>query len=941
VWFAAALIVSALAAPDLEGRVVFSGVAVPGASVSATQDGRTVSTTSDEDGAFRFEHLDPGAWTIRVEMRGFVPATRQVTIPAEGPPLTVTLAMRSYEEIVGPPKLPVPGAVPMEEPVEPPLDLPGLVNGSVINGAVTPFAQPRAFGNNRPKGPPLYSGAFNVLFGDSSWNARPYSFGGSTAAAPSYSDLQAGIIVAGPLRIPRVVKYGPQTVASYNHAITHSASTQFALMPTAAERQGDFSAHSVTLRDPSTGRAFDGNVLPAGRIVSQARALLQYYPLPNSSDPRGGNYQAAAVTATTRDTLQVSTNATIHRRHTLAATMSYQRIADDSVGLFGFADAARQSTLDANVNWSLRVSPRLSLRMRYGVSRGTNRVTPFFAHRENVSGDAGIGGNDQNAENWGPPTLAFPAIADLSDAQYQRISRVTHGGGAEIVRRRGLHTVTLGGAARRHTVDVRSQPDPRGTLTFTGFATGDAFADFLLGLPAAASLAFADTGTRLRGASYDAYFNDDWRTLPTLTLNLGVRWEYEAPFTERSGHLVNLDVAPGFSSVKQVIASAANASLVPPDKRGIEPRLGLSWRPSLGSSLVIRAGYGIYRNLGGYESLALLFAQQPPFSRAFNVQTSPSAPLTLANPFPSTPPAIANTFAIDPQFGSASSHTWQVSAQRELPRSLTATVAYTGTTGRGLMQAFLPNTYPAGAPNPCPSCPSGFVYLTSKGSSRRDAAQFTLRRRLHNGFTASAQYTLAKSTDDAAAFVNKNITVRALAVAQNWLDPGAERGPSPFDQRHLFAAQFQYTTGMGVAGGTLQEGKLAAWLKDWTLTSQLTAGSGLPFTPIWFASVEGTGVVGIRPSVAEGSYSAPAPGTWGNSGRNSLRGPKQFTFDAAVARTIPLRGRMNLEWRLAATNVLNRVTFAAVNGVVSSPQFGRPTRANPMRTLQTALRLRF
>ncbi|HEX6464367.1 MAG TPA: carboxypeptidase-like regulatory domain-containing protein, partial [Vicinamibacterales bacterium] len=541
---AAALVVSALAAPDLQGRVLFSGVAVPGASVSATQGGRSVSTTSDEDGAFHFDHLDAGAWTIRVEMRGFATVTRDVTIPADGPPLTVTLTMRSYEEIVGPQR---PAAAPPppspEEPAVSPLDLPGLVNGSVINGAVTPFAQPRAFGNNRPKGAPLYSGAFNVLFGDSSWNARPYSFSDTATPIPSYSDLQSGIIVSGPLRIPRLVKYGPQTVVSYSHGVTHSASTQSARMPTAAQRLGDFSLSSVQLRDPATGLPFEGNVIPSVRIAPQARSLLQYYPLPNSTDLRGANYQAPVVTGTTRDVLQIGTNATIHRRHTLAATLAYQRTVDDSAGLFGFEDRTGQSSLDATATWSVRFTPKLTLRTRYGLTRGAANATPFFANRVNVSADAGIAGNNQNPENWGPPTLAFPSIADLSEAQYQRTGRLTYGAGGELIVRHGLHTVTFGGDARRHAVDVHSQPDPRGTLSFTGFATGDAFADFLLGLPAASSLASSGTSTRLRGASYDAYFTDDWRVYPTLTLTLGVRWEYEAPFTERSGHLVNLDVA--------------------------------------------------------------------------------------------------------------------------------------------------------------------------------------------------------------------------------------------------------------------------------------------------------------------------------------------------------------------------------------------------------------
>jgi hypothetical protein len=217
------------------------------------------------------------------------------------------------------------------------------------------------------------------------------------------------------------------------------------------------------------------------------------------------------------------------------------------------------------------------------------------------------------------------------------------------------------------------------------------------------------------------------------------------------------------------------------------------------------------------------------------------------------------------------------------------------------------------------------------------------------------QYTIAKSTDDAATFSNASVTPSSLAVAQDWLNLPAERGPSSFDQRHLVSVQFQYTTGMGVAGGTLVEGVRGALFKDWTITSQLNAGSGLPLTPISFLTVAGTGFVGVRPrltgvppdAVGDGSYAnpdayaTPLPGTWGDAGRNSIRGPSQFSLDLSLSRVFRLGGTWNLEWRVAATNVLNRVTFATIDTVVTSPQFGLPTIANPMRRLQTSFRLRF
>jgi hypothetical protein len=956
---------------DLTGRVLFAGGALPGATVTATHGDRSVSTVSDEEGTFRVAALDNGVWTLRVEMIGFVTVRRDVTVPLVGPPPSVTLAMRPYEDIVsargGPPSAAALASAALPSRVAsaaqtPPPDAPDVINGSAINGAASVFAQPRAFGNNRPRQGALYTGGLSVVLGNSAWNARPFSFGGKAAPAPSYGDLRLGFTVGGPLKIPWLLTHGPQTVVSYQHSVVHTATTQSALMPTSAERAGDFSEVAAQVRDPLTGQPFAGNVIPSNRISPQAAALLAYYPLPNATTTTGANYQQPILSATTQDSLQLAMSQNLSNRTTLAGTFVFERTLTDSVDLFDFADQDRPVSLSAGLNWTRRFTPRLQVRLRYSFARAAKNVTPFFANRTNVSGDAGIVGNSQEALDWGPPALSFPDIFGLRDVEYQHSVSLTNSGGAEASVRRGRHNMTMGGDLRRNDVDISSQPDPRGTLTFTGAATGNAFADFLLGLPSASAIAFGNTDARLRGAAYDAYFTDDFRVGAGLTLDIGVRWEYEAPYTEASGRLANLDVAPNFGAIAPVLATspmgsltstAYPTSLVRPDKRGFEPRLAVSWRPVLGSSLVIRASYALYRNLGVYQPLALLLAEQPPFSKTISAQTSSVTPLTLANPFPSSLGGT-NTFAVDPNFRSGSAHEWQVSLQSDLPGSLTVIAAYDGSTGSHLMQAFLPNTYPVGVENPCPACPSGYVYVTSNGTSLRNAAQFTVRRRLYAGLTASAQYTLSKSTDDAATFNNATIAPTSVAIAQDWLNLEGERGPSSFDQRHLVSAQVQYTTGQGVAGGTLLDGWWGILLKDWTVTSQLTRGSGMPFTPIAFAAVLGTGVVGVRPSLtgaptmpAPGSYanpaaySAPPPGMWGDAGRNSIRGPAQFSLNASLARVFRLRGRLNLEWRVAATNVLNRVTFATMSTVITSPQFGLPTLANPMRTLQMTVRLRF
>jgi hypothetical protein len=253
-------------------------------------------------------------------------------------------------------------------------------------------------------------------------------------------------------------------------------------------------------------------------------------------------------------------------------------------------------------------------------------------------------------------------------------------------------------------------------------------------------------------------------------------------------------------------------SLIDPDKRGFQPRVAVAWRPVAGSSLLIRAGYGVYRNTSVYQPIATILAQQSPLSKTLSVETSAANPLTLANGFNAPAGEVSNTFAVDPDLRVGYAENWQASLQRDLPASLTVITTYMGSRGSHLFQEFVPNTYPSGAQNPCPACPSGFVYLTSNGRSIRHAGQLQVRRRLLNGLTATVQYTFAKAMDDAGAFTG--VSLSGGAIAQDWLHPEAEWAPSNFDQRHQVTTQFQYTTGVGVAGGALMTGIKGALSRD-------------------------------------------------------------------------------------------------------------------------------
>jgi hypothetical protein len=992
-----------LAGGEHSGQVTFGGLPVPGATVTATSGDKKLVTATDDQGLFNLPDATEGVWSLHVEMLGFEPLTRDITVTAMPQPSEWTMMLRPFDDITrgiprpapappaaatnggaaassrGAAPAPVQGrgfqragvtaapsapargdrpAAPVAE-ASPPEPASGsadgfLINGSVNNGAASPFAQAAAFGNNRRGRGSLFNYQFALVEGNSSLDAKPFSLAGQPTLAPAYNDLHVGGTFGGPLRFSKIMRNGPNVFVGFQHADDTNATTTFGLVPTELERDGDFSqshdalGRSLQIVNPSTGQPFTGGVIPSSRISPQATSLLGLYPLPNFVGT-GFNYQTPLTTFTRTDQFTSRAAQSINNRNQLIGLFAYQNIRTDQTTLFGFQDSSTTSGVDTSLTWTHRVNQFITMRPRVQYTELTNQTTPYFANRTNVSGLAGITGNNQDPANWGPPSLGFGTITSLSDALPNFNRSRTYGGGMEVYWSHGRHNLTFGGDVRRLAIDIESQQNPRGSFTFTGAVTGSDLADFLLGVPTGSSIAFGNADKNLRGYSSDAYLTDDWRFSPTLTMQIGARWEYDTPMIESQGRLVNLDIAPGFAAATPVVGS-----LLKSDPRGLQPRLGIAWRPVPGSSLVIRAGYGIYRNQNVYQSIVTQLAQQPPFSKAYTIPNSAAVPLTLANGFPTLPGVLTtNTFAVDPNLKIGAAQNWQALIQRDLPGSLTVVATYLGTKGTDLLQESLPNTYAPGAVNPCPSCPSGFVYLQSNGSSSRHAGQFQLRRRLRNGLLASVQYTLAKATDNATAFAG--VSLAGSAIAQDWRNLDAEMAPSNFDQRHQINAQFQYTTGMGVGGGALIDGVKGKLFKGWTVTGNVIVGSGMPFTPIVQTLLAGSGVVGpLRPNLTGAStdapsglylnpaaYVAPPAGQFGNAGRNSIVGPMQFTFNSGITRTFQMTERMSADWRIDATNILNRLTYTGVNTTFGGPQFGLPITANTPRKLQTTIRVRF
>ncbi len=996
------------------GVVTFGGLPLPGATIKATQGTKTATAASDQQGAYQFDDLADGKWTIEVEMQCFATIRAEVTIVPNMPAAAWELKLLPVDRLIAsaqttqplqelpqapsvalakkPNQLAQSGSpeMPREPQEENEQSADGyLVQGSVNNAATSQYATNSAFGNTRSRSKALYTGGFAAIEGNSALNARPYSLSGIEPPKPAFNDFTGVATLQGPIKIGQWLPRGPNFFVSYQWTRNSSSVINAGLVPTEAEQAGNLAGlvnalgQPVTVYNPATGTTYSNNQVP---VSPQAKALMRLYPLPNIADVSNYNYQASVLNNTHQDSLQSHLDKTLGRKDQLYGAFNFQSTRSSNVNLFGFADQTGTLGVNGNIHWRHRLKPRIFLFTGYTFSRLRTEVTPNFEDRVNISGAAGINGSDQDAADWGPPSLGFSSgFAGLSDANSAFNRNVTNSVSASTLIYNGKHNITIGGEFHKQQYNDFFEQNPRGAFGFTGAATegpaggsasGSDLADFLISVPDTSAIAFGNADKYFREPLYSAYFTDDWRVMPILTINAGMRWDYGAPITELFGRLVNLDVASGFTAVAPVLGSDPvgsvtgghyPASLIRPERSMIEPRIGISWRPIPASTVVIRAGYGIYPDTSVYQGIVLQMAQQYPLSKSLSVQNSTSCPLTLANGF--SCPSV-NTFGIDPNFRIGYAQAWQLAVQRDLPFALQMTATYQGTKGTHGPQEILPNSYPLGAPNPCPGCPSGFVYEDSNGNSIRNAGQIQLRRRLRGGFTASLAYTYSKATDDDAYLGGQGhitassggqaqsaaLSSPSASVAQNWLDPRAERSLSTFDQRHLLNVQAQYTSGQGLEGGTLLGGWRGRMLKEWTVLSTFTWGSGLPETPLYPAAVPGTGFTNIiRPDLTgasiyntgglahlnAGAYSAPATGQWGTAGRNSIVGPDQLTLNSSLARTFRPHGKLYLDFSITSTNTLNHAAFSSWNNLITSTQFGLPVSPGAMRSLETTVHLRF
>ncbi len=447
---------------------------------------------------------------------------------------------------------------------------------------------------------------------------------------------------------------------TYNGGRGSELFDQYATVPTAEMRHGDFSGSTLAILDPATGQPFPNNQIPEDRISAQASAVLRYVPEPNLEGSTR-NYRHLTTTHSVSDSI----NARIIHNFTpiggrggppgpgggfggrggagrggalggalggrtnviLTTQVQFRRSEGDQRTVFSTLGGTSRSTT-VGLPTSLNVIRGRNLHnLTVNVSRTSNTTRNWFSGVENVSGNAGISGISDDPFARGPPALSFSSITGLGDVTPSRRTDRRVSAEYSWTRPMGRHTLRTGGDVRFDRGSSYTESNANGAFVFTGLYTsgslapfpGSDVADFLLGLPQQASVQFGPGDVVLSGRSLSLYLMDDWRARPNLTLNLGLRYELLWPYVEHRGQLVNLDVAPDFTGAVPVQAGAAGPftgvfpdALVQTDANNLAPRVGIAWRRWRGT--VLRGGYGVSYNSGTYNAIARQLASQPPFA---------------------------------------------------------------------------------------------------------------------------------------------------------------------------------------------------------------------------------------------------------------------------------------------------------------------------------------
>ncbi len=837
----------------------------------------------------------------------------------------------------------------------------------------------------------VFHGAAVEFARNSAFDAHNY-FDDPTRPVPPLNQHQFGGSFGGPIARDRSFFF-----ANYEGQRIHKSLTQAFSVPPAAPRTGDFSSLATPLCDPLTIAGsgsctpFGGNTIPAERIDPIARALLARVPLPTSSSAAGN---LAAVERQDADMDQFSVrldhrltgNDQIMGRFTSYNVNERQPFGTSKLNetlVPGFGRVVTTSSRNLALSHMRTFGTGVLNEIRFGF---LNAQGGQFSVNEGVdfASGAGLQGVTSNPDDVGYPQVSF---AGLYNSIGDPTSFTTRNNTSfelydNVTLERGHHRVKVGGYLFRLAFRPETPDLARGAFTYTGQFTGNALADFLLGYPTAAQVGNGRADENARTKWLHLFAQDDWTVTSGLTVNAGVRVEFNQHMEDIGNRLSTVDLNyPGgrfviasdengrISSSAQALLSGIpipyvtskdagwDPSLLRPGYKRVAPRLGFAYRLPGNRQTVVRGAFGIFLNQWAYSVQQNLAKNLPFFvTKSINIASDARVPVertaTILN---SAAPGTIGASIMDWDYRVEYNQTYTLDVQHaftprtsiELSLMASRTVGADSSTVRNV-----PVPGP-GAINPRRPIPElgAVTAIRWDGYGLYHAATLRVDHRLSDGLTLSANYTLSKSEDDAS---DPGATVAETNLPQNVYDMAGEKALSSYDHRHRLVANGSYELPF-LRNATGLRGVLG---RGWQVGGILTIQSGGPFTVNLGTDRANVGnATSQRPNVSgdpnldsgrtadrwfdTSVFSLPALYTFGNSPRNSVIGPGSAQFDAVVQKNQRLSSAVRIEIRWEMFNVLNRTNFDLPNRIAFTPNFGRIFSAQPPRQMQLGVRVLF
>lgn len=809
------------------------------------------------------------------------------------------------------------------------------------------------------------SGSAYEFFRNGALNSRNH-FAPTDVDAPDYNRHQFGGSLGGPLVSGHTFFFG-----DYEHTYLREGITRVTNVPTPAERNGDFS-QTLFSRPINflNGQPFPGDVIPSFFQSPIGRSIAALYPLPNRNQPFA-NYVSSPTLRDDIDQADLRVDQSFAGGSMLTGRYSFSdRRLSDPFGGPGFAlvpgfgtDVPRRGQNVALTFTHLPTS-RIVNDARFGYSRVSIGV---FAQNTGVNNTSvGLERFGTNPRDEGLSVISITGFSPLgheyttpqesTSDTFQLSDSATLSAGHHLLKA-GAEWYGIRQSAYR---DVQS----RGFLTFVNQGyTGNALADLLIGLPVLTGGAHLDNPQELRGYSWSLFAQDDWRPTSALTISAGLRYDYIAPPVDADNRANLYDVSTG-QLVPVGTGNMPRGGYVP-DRNNLGPRAGFAWAVGKEAMNVVRGGYGIYYNQGALATSEGLYFNPPYFNLSVFFPGAGNAP-TLGDPFlesfPVFIPQSATAFQRDLQ--TPWMEQWNVNLQHMIGQTRSLEVGYVGSRGHSLVSARDTNQPPA-SPNPNNLRPNPLfadvTLIESRASSLFNSLQIRYQNRPSAGTSMLLSYALGKSTDDASGFFT---SAGDPNFPQNSLDPEAEKGPSSFDVRHRFTASLirplpfepgQFLGDLGWFSKTFRN-------TDFELVA--TAQSGRPFTVMLLPDIDnsntGRSNLGFgfndRPNVSgtttvsspsadawfnTSAFSLPPFGTFGNSGRNTLRGPAYANLNVALVKHFRLSTRTQIDLRAEGFNLTNRANYDLPDSFFGSPTFGQILSAGSPRRFQFGVRATF